>query len=229
MNTIRVLLADDHRLLRAGVRSLLEDLEDIEVVAEAGDGVEALAMIEALRPGIALLDIAMPKLNGLEVAARASADFPETRAIILSMHLDEEYVRKAISAGASGYLLKDSGTAELETAIRAVAAGETYLSPAVSTHLIARLQRHERGEIAAADPHLTPRQSEVLRLVAQGLTTKAIARKLHISIKTVETHRTQLMDRLDIHDIAGLVRYALRIGLIAMDEGRADTGPAPKA
>ena len=169
----------------------------------------------------------MPKLNGLDVAARISADFPATRAIILSMHLDEEYVRKAIAAGDSGYLLKDSGIAELETAIRAVAAGETYLSPAVSKHLIARYQRHERGELAAADP-LTPRQLRGVALVAQGLTTKAIARDLNISVKTVETHRTQLMDRLDIHDIAGLVRYAIRIGLIEMDAGPGRSRPAPE-
>jgi DNA-binding NarL/FixJ family response regulator len=219
-----MLLADDHGLLRAGVRSLLEALKDVVVVAEAADGSEALRLIEAHQPQIALLDIAMPKLTGLDVAARVAQDFPMTRVIILSMHVDEEYVRRAIAAGASGYLLKDSGTSELETAVRAVARGETYLSPAVSTHLIVRYRRHERGEAPVAEP-LTPRQREVLRLIAQGLTTKAIARKLDISIKTVETHRTQLMDRLDIHDLAGLVRHALRIGLIEMDRGGPDAGP----
>jgi DNA-binding NarL/FixJ family response regulator len=217
MTPIRVLLADDHTLVRAGVRSLLETLQDVVVIAEAADGSEALALIAAHRPDVALLDINMPKLSGLEAAAQAVRDFPPTRVIILSMHVDEEYVREAVRAGAAGYLLKDSGTSELETAIRAVVRGETYLSPAASTHLVAGFQRHESGEAAAPDP-LTPRQREVLRLVAEGLPTKAIARELGISVKTAEAHRTQLMDRLDIHEIAGLVRYAIRTGLVAADE-----------
>jgi DNA-binding NarL/FixJ family response regulator len=217
MTPIRVLLADDHTLVRAGVRSLLETLHDVVVIAEAADGSEALALIAAHRPDVALLDINMPKLSGLEVAARVTRDVPPTRVIILSMHVDAEYVREAIRAGAGGYLLKDSGTSELETAIRAVARGETYLSPAASTHLVAGYQRHESGAGSAPDP-LTPRQREVLRLIAEGLPTKAIARKLGISAKTVEVHRTQLMDRLDIHEIAGLVRYAIRTGLVGAGE-----------
>jgi DNA-binding NarL/FixJ family response regulator len=224
MNPIRVLLADDHTLLRAGLRSLLEALEGVVVVAEASDGTEALRLIEIHRPELVLLDIAMPKLTGLDVAVRVAESFSSTRVIIVSMHVDEEYVRKAIMAGAAGYLLKDSGTSELEMAVRAVARGETYLSPAVSTHLIARCQRHEWGEISLADS-LTARQREVLQLIVQGLSTKAIARKLEISIKTVETHRTQLMDRLNIHDVAGLVRYALRIGLIKLEQSRSDLDP----
>ena len=217
MTPIRVLLADDHALVRAGVRSLLETLRDVVVIAEAADGAEALALIAAHRPDVALLDINMPKLSGLEVTARAAGSVPPTRVLIVSMHVDEEYVREAIRAGAAGYLLKDSGTSELETAIRAVARGETYLSPAASTHLVAGFQRHESGEAPAPDP-LTPRQREVLRLVAEGLPTKAIARKLGISVKTAEAHRTQLMDRLDIHEIAGLVRYAIRTGLVAAED-----------
>jgi DNA-binding NarL/FixJ family response regulator len=217
MTPIRVVLADDHTLVRAGVRSLLEALRDIAVIAEAADGSEAVDLIAAHRPDVALLDINMPKLSGLEAAARVARDTPSTRVIILSMHVDAEYVRAAIRAGAVGYLLKDSGTTELETAIRAVAQGETYLSPAASTHLVAGFQRHESGEAAAPDP-LTPRQREVLRLIAEGLPTKAIARRLGISVKTAEAHRTQLMDRLDIHEIAGLVRYAIRTGLVAADE-----------
>jgi DNA-binding NarL/FixJ family response regulator len=217
MTPIRVVLADDHTLVRAGVRSLLEALRDIAVIAEAADGSEAVDLIAAHRPDVALLDINMPKLSGLEAAARVAHDTPSTRVIILSMHVDAEYVRAAIRAGAVGYLLKDSGTTELETAIRAVAQGETYLSPAASTHLVAEFQRHESGEAAAPDP-LTPRQREVLRLIAEGLPTKAIARRLGISVKTAEAHRTQLMDRLDIHEIAGLVRYAIRTGLVAADE-----------
>ena len=221
MNPIRVLLADDHTLVRAGVRSLLETLRDVAVIAEAADGSEALVLIAAHRPDVALLDINMPRLGGLEAAARVARDFPTTRVIILSMHVDEEYVREAIRVGASGYLLKDSGTSELETAIRAVARGETYLSPAASTHLVAGYQRHESGAASApasAPDPLTPRQREVLRLIAAGLPTKAIARTLGISVKTAEVHRTQLMDRLDIHEIAGLVRYAIRTGLVGADE-----------
>ena len=219
MTTIRILLADDHSLLRAGIRALLEALSDVEVVAEAADGTEALGLIATHAPDIAMLDIAMPKLGGLEVAAQVARDFPRTRVMILSMHVDEEYIRRAIRSGATGYLLKDSATSELEAAVRSVASGGTYLSPAVSTHLVNGYQRHERGESTAlaADP-LTPRQREVLRMIAEGLTTKAIARVLGISVKTVEAHRTQLMERLNIHEIARLVRYAIRAGLVNSDD-----------
>ena len=146
MPPIRVLLADDHKLVRAGVRALLEGLGDVVVIAEASDGAEALDLIAAHRPDVALLDINMPKLGGLEAAARAAGDFPATRVIMLSMHVDAGYVRAAIRAGAAGYLLKDAGASELETAIRAVARGETYFSPAASTHLVAGYQRPERSE-----------------------------------------------------------------------------------
>jgi DNA-binding NarL/FixJ family response regulator len=217
VDTIRVILADDHTLLRAGLRALLEDLPGVEVVAEAADGVEALALVEAHRPDVVLMDIAMPHLTGLDVAARLRQERPEARVLILSMHKDEAYVRRAVLAGAAGYLLKDSDTEELALAIRAVARGETYLSPAVSKHLVADYRRQAGGQ---ADPAggLTPRQREVLRLIAEGATTKAIARRLGISIKTVESHRTLLMERLGIHDVAGLVRYAIRVGLITPEE-----------
>jgi len=216
VSPIRILLADDHALLRAGVRSLLEAMPGLEVVAEAVDGESALQLVSTTWPDVALLDIAMPKINGLELAARITRAFPQTRVIILSMHLEEEYVRKAISAGASGYLLKDTGVSELEQAIRAVARGETYLCQAASSQLITNYQKLERGELTRQDP-LTPRQREVLRMIAEGMTTKAIARALQISVKTVETHRTQLMDRLDIRDVASLVRYAIRAGIIKDD------------
>jgi DNA-binding NarL/FixJ family response regulator len=215
---IRVLLADDHRLLRAGLISLLRDVKDVDVVAEAGDGEEALALVAELKPDVLLTDIAMPKLNGLEVAARVTEEYPATRVIILSMHLDEEYVRAAVSSGAAGYLLKDTDLAELDRAIRAVVRGETFLSPAVSTQLMADYQRLALGGRGSSEDPLTPRQREVLRHIAEGKTTKAIARLLGISTKTVETHRTQLMERLNIHDVAGLVRYAIRSGLV--DPGR---------
>jgi DNA-binding NarL/FixJ family response regulator len=213
MTPIRILLADDHALLRAGVRSLLEAFEGVEVVAEAADGAEALRLIELHRPDLALLDISMPKLGGLDVAARVSEVSPSTRVIILSMHVDEQYVQKAIRAGASGYLLKDTGKTELEAAIHAVGGGTNYFSPAVSSHLVTGFQKRDRADPPDADL-LTTRQREILRLIAEGQTTKAIARDLALSVKTVEAHRSQLMDRLDIHEIAGLVRYAIRTGLI---------------
>jgi DNA-binding NarL/FixJ family response regulator len=213
MTPLRLLLADDHALVRAGFRAILQGMPGFEVVAEAGDGVEALHMIEAQQPDIVLLDITMPGVTGLEVATRVSEKWPQIRVVMLSMHATEEFVLQAMRAGAKGYLLKDAGTEELETALRAVAGGETYLSPSVSKHVVAGYLQRVR---APADPleQLTPRQREVLKLIAEGLTNKEIARRLNISGKTVESHRTQLMERLDIHDIAGLVRFAIRVGLI---------------
>jgi DNA-binding NarL/FixJ family response regulator len=216
MDKIRVLIADDHTLVRAGIRALLQGLEGVEVVAEAGDGREALTLVETHRPDILLTDIAMPHLTGLELAARVAQELAQTRVIMLSMHASEEYASRALQAGAAGYLLKDSGLAELEIAVRAVARGETYLSPAVSKHVIADYLRRTGGLPTELD-RLTPRQREVLRLIAEGETTKAIARKLGVSAKTAETHRAQLMERLEIHDVAGLVRYAIRVGLVQAD------------
>jgi DNA-binding NarL/FixJ family response regulator len=217
MASIRVLIADDHTLLRAGIRALIEYMPDAEVVAEAGNGREALALVEAHHPDVLLTDIAMPGMSGLELAARVNRDFPDVKIIILSVYSDEEYVCQALRAGASGYLLKDSDTAELGLAIQAVVRGESYLSPAVSKHVISDYVRRTRGETRPVDV-LTPRQREILRLIAIGQTTKAIARTLGISVKTVETHRAQLMERLDIRDVAGLVRYAIRTGMIKSDE-----------
>jgi DNA-binding NarL/FixJ family response regulator len=217
MKSIRILLADDHTLVRAGIRSLVQSLPGVQVVAEAGDGREALSLIETHQPDVALLDIAMPGLNGLEVAAQVADNFPFVRVLILSMHATEEYVLRALRAGAAGYLLKDADTAELELAIKAVTNGETYLSPAVSKHVTEYVRRIGEGEHSTLE-RLTPRQREVLQLVAEGHTTQEIARLMNLSVKTVETHRTQLMDRLDIHDIAGLVRYAVREGLVILEK-----------
>jgi DNA-binding NarL/FixJ family response regulator len=213
---VRMVLVDDHALVRAGLRALLQGLPGVEVVAEAVDGREALAAIKTLKPDVVLMDISMPGLNGLEAAALAARDFPESRILILSAHSSEEYVGQALRAGASGYLLKDAATVELELAIMAVARGETYLSPAVSKHVISTYIRRVGGEAGSLEL-LTPRQRETLQLVAQGKSTKEIARILHISVKTIETHRAQLMDRLDIHDVAGLVKFALRVGLVKND------------
>jgi len=217
MKPIRVLLADDHTLVRAGIRSLLENMEGIEVIAEAGDGREALRLVRTHRPDVVLMDIAMPGLNGLEAAARIAKKFPNVRVIILSMHVNEEYVLQALRAGAAGYMVKGADAAELEIAIRAVARGETYLSPMVSKHVVTDYIQRISGETSPLEL-LTPRQREVLQLIAEGYSTKKIARTLKISVKTVETHRMQLMERLDIHDIAGLVRYAIRIGLVKPDQ-----------
>ena len=212
MTPIRVLLADDHALIRAGIRGLLERLEDVEVVGEAADGRAALELVKAIGPDILMTDIGMPVLDGLALAGQVARDFPSTRVIMLSMHTENEYVDKALRAGAAGYLIKDSGTDELELAIRAVARGEAFLSPAVSMHLIRNYPVKTTEEAGPAQ--LSPRQLEVLKLIAQGLSTKMIARTLDISTKTVETHRTLLMERLDIHEITGLVRYAIRNGLV---------------
>jgi DNA-binding NarL/FixJ family response regulator len=216
MRTIRVLLADDHDLVRAGIRALLQGLAGIEVVAEASDGREALALIEAHRPDVVLMDIMMPELNGLDATAQAAARFPEVRVVVLSMNASEEYVLQALRAGAAGYLLKNISPAELEQAIRAVAHGENSLSPAISKHMIAAYLRRTGGGLGPLE-RLSPRQKEILQLVAEGNTSKEIARKLVLSVKTVETHRTGLMEALDIHDIAGLVRYAIRMGVITPD------------
>jgi DNA-binding NarL/FixJ family response regulator len=213
MKPIRVLLADDHTLVRAGIRGLLEGLGDMEVVGEAGDGQEALRLAEALRPDIVLLDIGMPGLNGLEVAGRVATLDASIRVVILSMHTSEEYVLRALRAGCAGYLLKGSAVAELEIALRAVARGETYLSPAVSKRVVDDYVSRTGG---ATDPldALTPRQREILQLAAEGHSSKEIANRLGLSFKTVESHRAQLMQRLGLHDLAGLVRFAVRVGLV---------------
>jgi DNA-binding NarL/FixJ family response regulator len=212
MAPLRVLLVDDHALVRAGMRSLLQDLPDIEVVAEAGDGAEALAAAERERPDVVLMDIAMKGMNGLEAAARLRERLPEVKVIILSMHTSEEYVLLALRAGAAAYLIKDSATSELELALKCVMRGETYLSPAISRQMVdGYVQRV--GASAGPEP-LTPRQREVLKRIAEGRSTKEIAFELNLSVKTVETHRAQIMERLGIRDVAGLVRYAMRAGLV---------------
>jgi len=216
VKTLRVVLADDHTLVRAGIRKLLESMSDLEVVGEADDGLALLVLAEQLRPDLVLMDIAMPKLNGLDATIRLVEASPETRVLILSMHQNEEYVRLALRHGAVGYLLKDAATLELDLAIEAIRRGETYLSPAVTKGVLTDYVQRLRGD----DPptgQLTPRQREIVQLVAEGLSTKEIARRLDLSVKTVDTHRSQVMKQLDIHEIAGLVRYALRTGLISSD------------
>jgi DNA-binding NarL/FixJ family response regulator len=214
MAAIRLLLADDHDLVRAGLRALLQRVRGLEVVAEAADGRAALRLIAAHRPDVVLMDILMPELNGLDATARAAAAFPDVRVLILSMNAGEEYVLPALRAGAAGYLPKKSSPQELERAIRTVARGEPYLSPAVSKCVIDRCLHDGAGTISSLE-RLTLRQRETLQLIAEGQTAKGIAQRLNVSVRTAELHRTQLMEALDIHDVAGLVRYAIRMGLIA--------------
>ena len=209
---IRVLLADDHALVRAGIRSLLGAMAEVSVVGEAASGEEALAMVGREQPDVVLMDIAMKGITGLEAAAQMRERFPGVRVVILSMHSGEEYVLQALRAGAAGYLLKDAATGELELALRSVMRGESWLSPAVSRQVVEGYVQRSGGD--AAPEVLTARQREVLRLVAGGKSTKEIAYALNLSVKTVETHRAQIMERLGIRDVAGLVRYALRTGLI---------------
>ncbi|MDR3610009.1 MAG: response regulator transcription factor [Ignavibacteriaceae bacterium] len=222
MKSIKVILVDDHELVRTGIRSLIQNISGVEVIAEANNGRDAVRLIDELMPDLVLLDIAMPELNGLEVVSRISKDNTNTKVIILSMHKNEEYVVQALKAGAAGYLLKDSSANELEIAVNAVIRGETYLSPAISKHVVDNYLRRITDVQADKDKgpdifkQLTSRQREILQLIAEGNSTKEIANKLNVSIKTVETHRMQLMDRIGIHDVAGLVRYAIRMGIITV-------------
>ncbi|HEX6853254.1 MAG TPA: response regulator transcription factor [Candidatus Polarisedimenticolaceae bacterium] len=216
MKKIRVLLADDHTLVRAGIRSLLETMDEVEVVAESGDGHEALELIDRHRPDLALLDIGMPGLNGIEIARRVSRTASKTKVVILSMYDDKTHVQQAIRAGVAGYLLKGAAVAELPLAVAAVMAGQTYLTPKVQRYVVDGFLQEEP---IGVDPleGLTQRQREILQLVAEGRSTKEIAGILDVSIKTIETHRARLMERLDIHDVPGLVRFAIRSGLVSSE------------
>src|SRR5262245_56534475 len=217
MNPLRIILADDHTLVRAGLRSLMEQLKEVTVVAEANNGHEVLSLVAAHHPDVVLMDITMPGMNGFEAALRLKKDHPRIKIIILSMHTSEEYVLQALRAGVSGYLVKDSAPLELGLALQSVARGETYLSPPISRQVVDNyMQRVGQAEEPLA--HLTSRQREILQLIAEGSSTKDIARKLNVSVKTVETHRAQLMERLDIHDVAGLVRFAVRHGLVGTEK-----------
>jgi DNA-binding NarL/FixJ family response regulator len=212
MDPTRVLIADDHTLVRAGIRSLLDKLPGIEVVAESGNGTEVLRLVAEHQPRIVLMDIAMPDLNGLEATTRLTELHPNVRVVILSIYSDEEHVYQALRAGASGYLLKGGSIEELELAIRSAARGETFLSPQISRPVIDEYVRRTRA--SRPEEILSTRQQQVLQLIAEGKTMKQVALDLGISVKTAETHRAQLMDRLDIHDVASLVRYAIKMGLV---------------
>jgi DNA-binding NarL/FixJ family response regulator len=216
MNATRVLLADDHGLVRAGIRALIEKIPNVQVVGEASTGRAALELVKSKLPNLVLMDIGMAELGGLEALPRITKDFPGVKVIILSAHANEEYVIRALRTGAAGYMLKDAATAELELAITSVSEDKTYLSPSISRTVINDYLQRVGGPISPLE-QLTPRQREILQLVAEGKSTKEIAFDLDIGIKTVESHRLQLMDRLNIHDVPGLVRYAVRSGLVSAE------------
>jgi DNA-binding NarL/FixJ family response regulator len=214
---IRVLVADDHALVRAGIRVLVERIEGVEVVAETGNGREALRLIKEHRPNIVLLDLTMPDVSGFAVLEQTARELPDVSMIVLSVHDNEEYALRALSLGAMGYLPKSAASAELERAIKTVARKEKYVSPELSRKtFLEHASDASRGRSPMAE--LTPRQLEVLRLIAERHSTKDIARRLDISAKTVESHRAQLMERLNIYDVAGLVHYAIRMGLVTIEE-----------
>jgi DNA-binding NarL/FixJ family response regulator len=212
----RILLADDHALVRAGIRTLLEKIPNVEVVGEASTGREALEMVKTRLPNLVLMDIAMAELGGLEALPRITKDFAGVKVIMLSAHANEEYVIRALRSGAAGYMLKDAATAELQLAVTSVSEDKTYLSPSISRTVIDSYLQRVGGQLSPLE-QLTPRQREILQLVAEGKSTKEIAYDLAISVKTVESHRLQLMERLNIHDVPGLVRYAVRSGLVSAE------------
>jgi DNA-binding NarL/FixJ family response regulator len=216
---IRVIIADDHHLVRQGIRALLEKADDIEVIAEAADGQEAVELVERLAPDVLVMDIAMPRLNGNQATGRIRALGAVTQVVILSMYSDETLVRQALRSGAKGYLLKRSVTEELLLAVRAASRGEIYLSPAISGSIVADfLTLQTDADASSPLERLTPREREVLQLISEGHTNSAIAQVLTISMKTVEKHRANLMSKLKVHDLAGLMRVAIKHGLILLDK-----------
>lgn len=213
MKPIRIVLADDHNLMRSGLKALLSGMPGVEVVAEATNGREAVELVNSTNPDVVLMDIGMKELNGIEAAALIARDRPSVRVIMLSMHDTQDFILQALKAGAVGYVLKDAAPLELEFALQAVTNGETYLSPRVSRQVVQSYIRPPDAETGLQA--LSPRQREILKAIVIGRTTKQIAYDLGLSIKTIETHRAQIMERLDIHDVAGLVRFSIRIGLIS--------------
>ncbi len=214
MDKIRLVLADDHTILRDGIRALLEDQPDMAVVGEAEDGRQAVQLTHDLRPAVVLMDIAMPLLNGLEATRQIKRDHPEIHVLVLTMHDNEEYIHEVLAAGASGYVLKQAAASELVAAIRAVHHGEAVLSPAITRVVIQDYLRSEAAQPVIASNDLTSREREVLQLIAEGHTSKEIAEMLCLSVKTVQAHRTSLMQKLDLHDRGDLIKYAIQKKII---------------
>jgi len=216
MRKIRILLADDHKLMRSGLRLLIEQQTDLSVVGEAGDGREAVSMAKSLRPDVTVMDIGMPNLNGIEASHQITHSHPEIAVVMLSMHADESYVLRALKAGAKGYLLKDSAEADLIRAVRAVAGGKSFFSPVVSKVLLDDYMRKlKRSGAEDAYDLLTPREREILQLVAEGKSNKEVANLLNLSVYTVETHRSNIMQKLNLRGIPELILYAVRKGIIS--------------
>jgi len=216
---VKVLLADDHRLVRAGLRRLLEELPGVLVVGEADDGDQAVELAETLLPDVVIADISMPGMSGVELTRWLAKNFPHVRVIILSMHSSGDYVVQALNAGAHAYLLKHSAAEEIGLALRAVTTNQSYLSAGISHQMVDAYMKEASGQ-AAAGPNITPRQRQVLKLVAEGKSSKEIAAILDISPRTVDTHRADLMERLGARDVVGLLREAARLGLVSLDPGK---------
>jgi DNA-binding NarL/FixJ family response regulator len=211
--TIRIVLADDHKIVRDGLRSLLEKEKDMEVVAEADNGRTTVELVKDMRPDVVVMDIGMRDLNGVEATRQVSSGWPGVKVIALSMHSDRRFVEGMLEAGAAGYLLKDSAFEELARAIRAVVAGQTYLAPDVAGVVVETLVSKSPRTPPSRSAALTPREREVLQLLSEGKATKHIASLLKVSVKTVETHRSRIMDKLGVYSVAGLTKYAIREGL----------------
>ncbi len=217
MGKIRVLVADDHTIVRKGLCSLLEGKPDIEVVGEAEDGREAVEKVEALLPDVVLMDITMPRLNGLEATRQIKRLFPQVKIVALTMYTNEEYIQQFLQAGASGYVVKQAAPAELISAIQAVYRGDSFLSPKISKAIIDEYLKRAEPAASSEQAKLTDREREVLQLIAEGYSNRDIAQKLQISIKTAGVHRTNLMEKLGFHNVTDLVKYALRKGIIRLD------------
>lgn len=224
MDKIRILLADDHTMIRSGIATLLQSIKEFSIVGEAEDGEDAVHKTSELRPTVVVIDLSMPKLSGIEATKIIKKRYPETNVLVLTMHENEEYVYQILKSGASGYVLKSAGKDELAAAIRAAAKGEKFFSPRISQLMVeGYVKRVEKGtpDAPKGDVLLTRREREILALVASGLTNQQIADQLFISPRTVDTHRTNIMQKLDIHDLANLVRYAIEHGVISEGEGLA--------
>lgn len=216
MSPIRILLADDHTVIRKGLRLLLESQPEFKVVAEASDGREAVEIAEAQNPNVVVMDVAMPNLNGIEAARQISAKQPQTAIVFLSMHSDESYVLRALKAGARGYLLKDSAEHDLINAIKAVSEGKAFFSPIISKMLVEDYMRQmQEREVEDSYELLTTREREILQLLAEGKTNKEVASVLNLSLYTVETHRSNLLQKLNLHSVPELILYAVRKGVIS--------------
>ena len=218
MEKIKVFVADDHTILRQGIKALLDNQGGIEVIGEAKDGREAIKIIEEVLPDVILMDIAMPGLNGLEATRRIKKKFPKMKVLVLTMYTNEEYIFQILNAGANGYLVKETAFQDLISAIRAVYRGEAFMSPSISKKVINNYIKRARGDKKKVHDILTTREREILQLIAEGNSNKRIAEALFISPKTAETHRTHIMDKLNIHDRAGLIKYAIRKGIVDIDK-----------